>query len=82
MQIWVGRIWKLCNPIFPWEELIGTFQMMDGTLLRFILEYQVPLHLFACYALACRGYDMQNTWVGFETSDKIWKEVYDKLKRQ
>lgn len=68
------------DPLFPWEELIGIFQTMDGTLLRFILAYRIPLPLFVCYTLACRGYDSQKRWVGFDTSDHIWREVYEKLK--
>lgn len=57
-----------------WEELFGMVSTMDGELLRFILEYRVNLERIICYELACRGYDRDHHWCGFEKAEKIWLE--------
>lgn len=39
-----------------WEEHIGTFSVMDGELLRFILHTKISLTKLIRYELAMRGY--------------------------
>lgn len=56
-----------------WEEILGKFSVMEGELLRFILEYQIPLEKIIRHELGSRGFDRNNQWVGFEKSREIWK---------
>ena len=56
-----------------WESILGKFSVMEGELLRFILEYQIPLEKIIRHELGCRGFDRNNQWVGFEKSREIWK---------
>lgn len=55
-----------------WEQLCGAFSVMDGELLRFLLEYQVNLERFIRYELASRGHDKNHKWCGFEKAEEIW----------
>lgn len=59
-------------PLPHWEELIGTFSVMDGELLRFILHANIPLEKLIRYELAIRGYDENHRWCGFDKSEEIW----------
>lgn len=56
-----------------WESILGKFSVMEGELLRFILEYQIPLEKIIRHELGSRGFDRNNQWVGFEKSREIWK---------
>ena len=60
------------DPLQHWEEIRGAFQILDGELLRFILAKKVPLEKIIRYELACRGYDKNHQWVGFEKAKKVW----------
>ena len=55
-----------------WEDLLGKFSVMEGELLRFILQYQVPLEKLVRHELANRGFDGSNQWIGFEEAEKYW----------
>lgn len=60
------------SPLAHFEELQGAFAIMDGELLRFILKYKIPLKKFIRHELACRGYDENHLWFGFEKAEEIW----------
>lgn len=60
------------DPLPHWEELTGTFSVMDGELLRFILHANIPLEKLIRYELAIRGYDENHLWCGFDKSEEIW----------
>lgn len=55
-----------------WEELLGKFAVMEGELLRFILQYKIPLEKIICNELANRGFDENNQWIGFDEAKKLW----------
>ena len=55
-----------------WEDIRGMFSTVHGETLRFILSAQVPLEKFLRYELACRGYDKDFRWVGFQKAEEIW----------
>lgn len=59
-------------PLRHWEDISGMFSVTHGELLHFILSAKVPLKRFIRYELACRGYDKEFAWVGFEDAEKIW----------
>jgi hypothetical protein len=44
----------------------------DGEILRFIISHKVPLDKIIRHELACRGYDQNSRWCGFEEARKIW----------
>ena len=60
------------DPLSHWEEIAGMFSVAHGETLRFILSTKIPLEKFIRYELACRGYDKNFQWVGFEKSQEIW----------
>ena len=60
------------DPLKHWEEIRGMVSVMDGEIVRFILDKKVPLEKFIRYELACRGYDKNHKWCGFEKAKKIW----------
>ncbi len=60
------------EPLDHWEEIKGSFATLDGEILRFILKYNVPLEKLIRYELACRGYDENHKWCGFEKAETIW----------
>lgn len=60
------------NPLPHWEELRGMLATTDGEVLRFILEYRLPIEKFIRFELASRGYDQNEQWVGFEKAYEIW----------
>lgn len=60
------------DPLKHWEKIRGMFQILDGELLRFTLAKKVPLEKMIRYELACRGYDKDHLWCGFEKAKKIW----------
>ena len=60
------------DPLKHWEEIKGSFAILDGEILRFILKYNVPLERLIRYELACRGYDENHQWCGFEKAEAIW----------
>lgn len=62
------------DPLAHWEEIIGLFSTANGSLLRFILHYQIPLERLIRVELACRGYDANYNWLGFEKAKQYWFE--------
>ena len=54
------------------EEIAGMFSIVHGETLRFILSAHIPLERFIRYELACRGYDKDFLWVGFDKAENIW----------
>jgi len=60
------------DPLPHWEEIAGMFSVAHGETLRFILNTKLPLKRFIHYELACRGYDENFKWVGFDKSQEIW----------
>lgn len=60
------------DPFNHWEEVRGFFSRIHGETLRFILKMKVPLEKFIRYELACRGYDEDFEWVGFDKAEEIW----------
>ena len=62
-----------------WEELLGKFSVMEGEVLRFILAYKIPLEKIVRHELGCRGFDTNNRWIGFQESEKLWKDENEKL---
>ena len=45
------------------------FSVAHGETLRFILNTKIPLKRFIRYELACRGYDKNFKWVGFDKAE-------------
>ncbi len=68
----IQTISKDDDPLPHWEAIQGMFAITDGEILRFILQYQVPLEKFIRVELAHRGYDEDLHWVGFSKAEKIW----------
>ena len=60
------------DPLRHWEDLTGTFSVMDGELLRFILHAKIPLKKLIHHELAGPGYDKNHRWVGFDKASDIW----------
>ena len=50
------------DPLRHWEDLTGTFSVMDGELLRFLLHAKIPLEKLIRHELAGRGYDENHRW--------------------
>jgi hypothetical protein len=68
----IAEIYADRNALWFWEEIKGMFQTANGELLRFLLSHQVPLEKLIRYELACRGYDADMQWVGFDKAKKVW----------
>ena len=62
-----------------WESLLGTFSVMEGELLRFIIAYKIPLEKIIRHELGNRGFDTNNKWIGFQESEKLWNKEDDNL---
>lgn len=62
------------DPLHHWEELCGTFSVMNGEILRYILHTKIPLEKLIRYELAIRGHNEDHHWVGFEEAERIWLE--------
>jgi len=62
------------DPLAHWEEIIGLFSSANGSLLRFILHYKIPLERLIRVELASRGYDANYNWLGFEKAKQHWFE--------
>lgn len=62
------------EPLPSLAEIIGTFSVMDGELLRFILHSKIPLEKLIRYELSMRGHDKNHRWCGFEKAEEIWLE--------
>ena len=60
------------DPLKHWEEIRGMVSVIKGELLRFILEKNIPLNKLIRYELACRGYDKDHKWCGFEKAKEVW----------
>lgn len=60
------------DPLSHFEEIRGMFSTAHGELLRMILKTKLPLKKFIRYELACRGYDENFNWIGFEKAEKLW----------
>jgi len=60
------------DPLSFWETIIGIFSVIDGEILRYLLHTKIPLKKLIRYELACRGYDKNNRWCGFEKAKEIW----------
>lgn len=60
------------NYVGMWEELRGVFSTMNGELMKFILHTKIPLKRLIRWELANRGFDMNNNWIGFDASYRLW----------
>jgi hypothetical protein len=60
------------DPLRYWEDLTGTFSVMDGELLRFLLHTKIPLEKLIRHELASRGYDENQHWIGFDKASEVW----------
>lgn len=60
------------DPLKHWEEIRGMVTVIEGELLRFILEKKIPIDKLIRYELSCRGYDKDHKWCGFEKAKEIW----------
>ena len=60
------------DPLRHWEDLTGTFSVMDGELLCFILNSKILLEKFIRHELVNRGYDENHRWIGFDKASEIW----------
>lgn len=60
------------SKLVHWEELLGKFTVMEGELLRFIINYQIPVEKLIRQELASRGFDQNQQWVGFDAAKEIW----------
>ncbi len=60
------------DPLPHWESITGMLAVMDGEILRFILDNRVPLDRLIRHELALRGFDENHRWCGFDKARKIW----------
>jgi len=60
------------NPLPFWEKITGLFSVADGEVLRFILKQNIPLEKIIRHELACRGYDENSRWCGFDKAREVW----------
>ncbi len=60
------------NPLPHWEEITGMFSVMDGEMLRYILDRKIPLEKLIRFELASRGYDENHRWCGIDKAEEIW----------
>lgn len=62
------------EPLPFWESIIGIISLIDGEILRYILENKIPLDKIIRHELALRGFDKNHRWCGFDKARKIWLE--------
>ena len=60
------------DPLPHWESITGMLAVMDGEILRFILNNRVPLDRLIRHELALRGFDENHRWCGFDKAREIW----------
>ena len=60
------------EPFPHWERIIGMISVVDGEILRFILETKIPLDRIIRHELALRGFDKNHRWCGFNKAREIW----------
>ncbi|WP_026776308.1 hypothetical protein [Polaribacter sp. Hel_I_88] len=60
------------EPLPFWESIIGIVSVVDGEILRYILEQKIPLDKIIRHELAFRGFDKNHRWCGFERAREIW----------
>ena len=70
----LDRIRQDEDPLPHWETIVGMLAVMDGEILRFILENQLPLDRMIRHELALRGFDKDHRWCGFDRAREVWLE--------
>jgi len=55
-----------------WGSIIGMISVIDGEILRYILQTKIPLKKLIRHELAGRGYDKNHRWCGFDKAQEIW----------
>lgn len=60
------------EPLPFWESIVGIVSIVDGEILRYILENEIPLNKIMRHELALRGFDKNHRWCGFNNARKIW----------
>ncbi|WP_396602057.1 hypothetical protein [Algibacter sp. R77976] len=60
------------EPLPFWESIIGMISIMDGEILRFILEQKIPIDKIIRHELALRGFDKNHRWCGFDKAREVW----------
>ena len=60
------------EPLPFWESIIGMISIMDGEILRFILDQKIPIDKIIRHELALRGFDKNHRWCGFDRAREIW----------
>lgn len=60
------------EPLPFWESIIGMISVIDGEILRFILEQKIPIDKIIRHELALRGFDKNHRWCGFDRAREIW----------
>lgn len=57
-----------------WQEIRGMISIVNGEILRYIIQNKIPLDRFIRHELALRGYDKNHRWCGFDKAREIWLE--------
>ncbi|WP_299223853.1 hypothetical protein [uncultured Psychroserpens sp.] len=60
------------DPLPHLENILGIFSSIDGELLRFILQTEMPIDRIIRHELASRGFDENHRWCGFDRAQEIW----------
>lgn len=60
------------EPLPFWDSVIGMVSVVDGEVLRYILENKIPLDKLIRHELALRGFDKNHRWCGFDKAREIW----------
>lgn len=62
------------EPLPFWNQIAGMVTVVDGEILRFILENKIPMDKIIRHELAIRGFDKNHRWCGFDKAREIWLE--------
>ena len=62
------------DPLPHLEKTLGMVSVMDGEILRFLVQSKFPLEKLIRDELACRGYDENHRWCGFDKASEIWRK--------
>ena len=68
----ISQIAQSNDPMLHWEAIRGMISSVDGEILRYIIQKEIPLERLIRHELSARGFDENHRWCGFEKAREIW----------
>lgn len=66
------------EPLHHWNEIRDMVSTLDESILCYLIQFKIPMELFARQELFARGLNADGKWIGFDKAWEYWKNYKSK----